>query len=80
LPLTDAKAIAAFAEPGKKFYYTFLAAAVAASADMAYAHGQVHLTSMQNGTAKEETGNYLCVWKKENGKDWKIVLDVEGGL
>jgi ketosteroid isomerase-like protein len=79
-PVIGENAIAAFSESGKKFQHTFIAADIAASADMAYAYGQVRVKSTQDGTAKEETGNYLRVWKRENGKDWKIVLDVIGGL
>ena len=54
-----------------KINYNPVDVSVSSAGDMAYVYGKVKI-SMQD---KVKDGYYLRIYKKENNKDWKIVLD-----
>lgn len=53
---------------------------VARSGDLAYERGRyTYTTPEKDGTTKIQTGNYLLVWRKPPGGDWKIAVDTDAG-
>lgn len=70
-PKINASADVELAEKGKKFRFEFLGGEESASHDLAYTYGKVIRTEKDG----EHKCNYLRVWKNE-GNNWKIVLDV----
>ncbi|HAF15956.1 MAG TPA: hypothetical protein DCK93_04530 [Blastocatellia bacterium] len=48
---------------------------VSRSGDLGYTHGLYQLKSTTLGNSLTEKGNYLRIWKKQNGI-WKVVLDL----
>jgi ketosteroid isomerase-like protein len=51
---------------------------VARSGDLAYEHGRYTYTTPEtDGKIKTQMGNYLLVWAKPPGGDWKIVVDTD---
>jgi ketosteroid isomerase-like protein len=51
---------------------------VARSGDLAYEHGRyTYTTPEKDGKTKIETGNYLLIWRKPPGGDWKIAVDTD---
>jgi ketosteroid isomerase-like protein len=51
---------------------------VARSGDLAYEYGRYKFTGTQkDGKPATRTGNYLLVWKKSPGGDWKIAVDTD---
>ncbi|MGA8036307.1 MAG: nuclear transport factor 2 family protein [Candidatus Acidiferrales bacterium] len=51
---------------------------VARSGDLAYEHGRyTYTTPEKDGKNKTQTGNYLLVWRKRPGGDWKIAVDTD---
>jgi ketosteroid isomerase-like protein len=51
---------------------------VARSGDLAYEHGRyTYTTPEKDGKTKIQTGNYLLVWRKPPGGDWKIAVDTD---
>lgn len=51
---------------------------IAASGDLGYVYGSVDAITFTDDKQEIRRGVYLRVWKKEDGKTWKIVLDVMG--
>lgn len=49
---------------------------VAASKDLGYAYGTLDISLERNGKSETRKATYVRIWKKEDGKNWKIVLDV----
>lgn len=49
---------------------------ISSSGDLGYVYGTADAIDVSNGNQENKRATYLRVWKKENGKDWKIVLDV----
>jgi len=49
---------------------------IAASGDLGYVYGTADAIAMVDGRQETKRAVYLRVWKKEDGKTWKIVLDV----
>lgn len=49
---------------------------IAASGDLGYVYGTVDASVSVDGRQETKRGTYLRVWKKEDGKNWKLVLDV----
>jgi ketosteroid isomerase-like protein len=49
---------------------------IAASGDLGYVYGTADAIAMVDGRQETKRAAYLRVWKKEDGKNWKIVLDV----
>jgi hypothetical protein len=70
-PFVSPGEFSALDEIGKSFIYTQVNGGEAGSHDMFYAYGIVRITTVDG--AKD--AKYLRVWK-EDGHDWKIVLDV----
>jgi len=56
--------------------YTLAGSSIASSGDLGFVYGTVAMSETINGQKKTKTANYLRIWKKEEGKDWKIVVDV----
>ena len=48
---------------------------VSSSGDMGFTYGTVNIVKQDAGQQKTSNGNYLRIWKKENGV-WKIVMDM----
>ena len=65
-----------FSETDKKFSYETIDAIVASSGDLGYVYGKAVVAISKNGNTKSSNGNYLRIWKKEDGVNWKIVLDL----
>lgn len=49
---------------------------IAPSGDMGYVYGTVTAVLLMDDKQESKQATYLRVWKKEDGKTWKIVLDV----
>jgi ketosteroid isomerase-like protein len=78
-PVIGAQEIKAFDETGSKFEFTSMNGGIASSGDMAYTYGTVKVTTSKEGAeAKIASLGTFRIWKKEDGKNWKIVLDVIG--
>jgi ketosteroid isomerase-like protein len=58
------------AEADLQLIYNPLSCYVASSGDLGFVAGSCSVTS------GEKTGKYIRIWKKEDGKHWKIVLDM----
>lgn len=54
-------------------------AEVSQSDDLGYTYGTYQLTNTNSTPHTVETGNYLRIWKKQNGT-WKVVVDVANPL
>ncbi len=73
-PYTSWKVIEGIREE-KQFYFEPVDADVAESGDLGFTYGRVKIESKDGNMEK---ANYLRVWKREGGMNWKIVLDVIG--
>jgi ketosteroid isomerase-like protein len=71
LPFNYEEAVAYFTANSVKYCYKYDKGHSAVSNDLAYVYGNVTYTT----DGKIHNGNYLRVWRAENGK-WKIVMDV----
>ena len=58
----------------KKISYQPMDAHVAQSGDLGFVYGTATIEFLD--TKKVEKTNYVRIWKKENAKDWNIVVDV----
>jgi ketosteroid isomerase-like protein len=56
--------------------YKFVDGEISSAGDLAYVYGKALIESRESGVTKNIDANYMRVWKKEDGKNWKIVLDV----
>jgi len=56
--------------------FRFMDGNISPSGDLAFVYGQALIEILDNGKPKSLEGNYLRIWKKEDGKNWKIVVDV----
>jgi len=66
-----------FLDPGTISWKTSVIE-VARSGDLAYEHGRYTFTTPEKGgKSKIQTGNYLLVWRKPPGGDWKIAVDTD---
>jgi ketosteroid isomerase-like protein len=61
---------------GARAIYELLDGEIASSGDLGYVYGWV--TTETTATEKTETkrSNYLRIWKRENGREWKLMLDL----
>lgn len=73
-PFTSSKVIEGIREE-KQFYFEPVDADVSESGDLGFTYGKVKIESKDGNMEK---ANYLRVWKRESGTNWKIVLDVIG--
>jgi ketosteroid isomerase-like protein len=76
-PILTSSAIDSFNDNLEQYKFEQLGGDMASSADLGYTYGRVK--AIQKSDKKEITFNYLRIFKKEDGKNWKIVLDVIGG-
>jgi hypothetical protein len=76
-PVITPKAIQEFSDSEENYQFEQSGGDMALSGDLAYAYGKVKAVSKKE--KKEIPLNYMRIWKKEDGKNWKIVLDVIGG-
>jgi len=76
-PVLTPSAIHEFADSRDHYSMEQLGGDMASSGDMGYVYGRVK--AVNKSDQKPVTLNYLRIWKKEEGKNWKIVLDVIGG-
>ena len=67
-----------FSVPGWTISWKTEGVVVARSGDLAYEHGHyLYTTTEKDGKPEIKTGNYLLVWKKPPGGDWKIAVDTD---
>jgi ketosteroid isomerase-like protein len=77
LPITSAPEIAEFFKADNAdIDYVIAGGSIAKSKDMAYVYGTATIKNSKDGHIATTNGFYLRVWKKEDGRHWKIVLDV----
>ena len=57
-------------------HQTLVDGGIASSGDLGYVYGTANVVATVNGNEESKRATYVRIWKKENGKDWKIVLDV----
>ncbi|MFT3870832.1 MAG: DUF4440 domain-containing protein [Nibricoccus sp.] len=58
--------------------YEPIAATTASSGDLGYAYGWVTTEKSIAEKTASQRSNYLRIWKRENGKDWRLVLELTG--
>jgi ketosteroid isomerase-like protein len=63
----------------KKITYTLINGDAASSGDLGYVYGMVTIESTDGANKKIQNTNYQRIWKKEDGKNWKIIADVITG-
>jgi ketosteroid isomerase-like protein len=67
-----------FSVPGWTISWKTTSVVVARSGDLAYEHGRYRYTTTEkDGKPETKTGNYLLVWRKLPGGDWKIAVDTD---
>ena len=76
-PLTTASEILNFKDGLEQYQFQPIGGDIASSGDMGYTYGNVKAINKED--SKEVNLNYMRVYKKEDGKNWKVVLDVIGG-
>jgi ketosteroid isomerase-like protein len=59
-----------------KITYNVMGGEVASSGDLAFVYGTATSEIIKDGTTQTRTTSYMRFWKKEDGKNWKIVLDL----
>jgi hypothetical protein len=78
LPIIGSEKLRLFKEENQKFEQTALNGKIASTCDMGYTYGKTKVTLIGDGTEQELDLSYFRIWKKEDGVNWKIVLDVIG--
>jgi ketosteroid isomerase-like protein len=63
----------------KKITFTLINGDVASSGDLGYVYGMVTVESNDGTNKKTQNTSYQRIWKKEDGKNWKIIADVITG-
>jgi ketosteroid isomerase-like protein len=58
--------------------YEPLEVMTASSGDLGYVYGWVITTSTSAEKSTPQRSNYLRIWKRENGTDWRLVLELTG--
>jgi ketosteroid isomerase-like protein len=77
LPLTTREKIEALLkEQTEKKTYAFMGGDMATSGDLAYVYGKATFEIMKDGQPQTHNGSYMRFYKKEDGQNWKIVLDL----
>jgi uncharacterized protein (TIGR02246 family) len=67
-----------FSVPGWTITWKTDTVVVSRSGDLAYEHGRYTYTGTEkDGKPNTHMGNYLLVWKKPAGGDWKIAVDTD---
>ncbi len=63
-------------QPGFSLSWEPDKAVVAASGDMGYSYGTFQLAFNDSDTSTvNRTGNYVCIWKKDQGTSWKCAIE-----
>jgi ketosteroid isomerase-like protein len=76
-PFITKKEIQKLLEKSKpKTTYKTMGGDVASSGDLAFVYGTASSEIMKDGAAQTQISSYMRFWKKEDGKNWKIVLDL----
>jgi len=78
LPIIGTEKLKLFKEENQKFEQTELNGKIASSCDMGYTYGKTKVTITKDGNEQALDLSYFRIWKKEDGVNWKIVLDVIG--
>jgi ketosteroid isomerase-like protein len=77
LPFTTSKQIKdLLAGEQRAQTYTFMGGDVASSGDLAYVYGKVTFQIIKDNRTQTKQGSYMRFYKKEDGKTWRIVLDL----
>jgi ketosteroid isomerase-like protein len=76
-PVVSKDMLNSFVDSRDHYHFQHLGGDMASSADLAYTYGRVD--TFTKSDKKLATFNYLRIWKKEDGENWVIVLDVIGG-
>jgi ketosteroid isomerase-like protein len=62
--------------PGFKLSWEPRDAIVSKSGDLGYTHGSYKLSfNDPEGNILTRTGNYVCIWKKQDDNSWKCVME-----
>jgi uncharacterized protein (TIGR02246 family) len=70
--------LGSFSDTGWTIDWKTDAVVVARSGDLAYERGHYTLKfEEKDGKSATKTGNYLLVWKKPPGGDWKVAVDTD---
>jgi ketosteroid isomerase-like protein len=56
--------------------YSPMGGDISGAGDLAYVYGKASFDVTRDGATQKRNGSYLRFWKKEDGKNWKIVLDL----
>jgi ketosteroid isomerase-like protein len=59
-------------------FYELIDGETASSGDLGYVYGWVTTEKLTAGKTETRRSNYLRIWKREDGRNWKLVLDVIG--
>lgn len=60
----------------EKINYTLIGGDVSASGDLAYVYGEAFIETIDAGVTKTTQHCYMRFWKKDEGDNWKIVVDL----
>jgi ketosteroid isomerase-like protein len=63
---------------GLCFAYELIDGETASTGDLGYVYGWATTKTMVEGKSETKRSNYLRIWKREDGRDWKVVVDVVG--
>ena len=56
--------------------YELIDGETASSGDLGYVYGWVTTTATAAGKTETKRSNYLRIWKREDGRSWRVVVDV----
>ena len=59
--------------------YELIDGETASSGDLGYVYGWVTAATSAAGKTETKRTNYLRIWKREDGRSWKVVVDVTNG-
>jgi ketosteroid isomerase-like protein len=60
----------------KSLSYSIMGGDISSAGDLAYVYGKASFEVTRDGVTQKRNGSYMRFWKKEDGKNWKIVLDL----
>ncbi|MGA9998267.1 MAG: nuclear transport factor 2 family protein, partial [Pyrinomonadaceae bacterium] len=69
-------ALAVLSAKPERLSWQPLRADVSRSGDLGYTYGTYELGGNGTDVGAQETGNYLHIWKQQEGGKWKVVLDL----
>jgi ketosteroid isomerase-like protein len=71
-----AKADEALSNGLQNLSYSPMGADISSAGDLAFVYGKASFDVTRDGATQKRNGSYMRFWKKEDGKNWKIVLDL----